>query len=325
MRSEPLVSVVISNHNYARFLDTCIDSVLGQTYRNIEVILVDDGSTDDSRSVLERYAGRVRAIFQPNGGQAAAMSRGVSESTGDFVSLLDSDDGWEPEKVARVVDVLRRYPTVGWVRHKARMVDERLTPLGPEVPSFRGSEITPSDPLLFLERIVNCQPSCLTLRRQTAERVFPLVIEPELRFDADDAVLLARVFATGVTGYSLDEVLGFYRRHLGERFGAHDLPRLMRREADVTAALPRVFGRSAVPTLTYKHRSVLAAMEGARIWSRRRWDPFGRGLLAAARLYRRPTLMLRQSSALFFAYAAPKLWLRKLARSQRWPAVPAGS
>lgn len=320
MKHDPLVSVVISNYNYARFLPACLDSVFGQSYRNLEVIVVDDGSSDNSRAVLAGYR-EVRTIFQQNGGQASAISRGVAESTGAVVCFLDSDDGWESGKVGRVVDVLCNHSSVGWVRHKARMVDEALNPIDSVAPIFSGSGIVPAHPALFLERIINSQPSCLAISRDVADKVFPLVITPELSFDADDAVLLARVFATGADGYSIDEVLGFYRRHAGERFGAHDIPTLLRREAAVTEALPRVFGLSAVPSAAYKLRAILAAMEGAHPWDARRWRPLIRGLVAAASLRKYPKLMTRQAAALMLAYAAPNFWLRRLARSQSWPPV----
>lgn len=319
--SRPLVSVVVTSYNYAHFLRPCIDSVLAQTYRPVEVIVVDDGSIDDTRDVLEGYGDCIRAIFQENAGQAAAMSRGVAESTGDILCLLDCDDTWEPQKVERVAAVLEAHPGVDWVRHKSGMVDEALRPLGAVAPMFRGSGPIPPEPVLFLERVVNCPPTCLTMRRRIATRVFPLEIEPELRYDADDAVLLARIFAAGAVGYSLDEVLSSYRRHAGERFGAHDLPRLLNREADVTAALPRVFGRSEVPSPTYKLRSVLAFMDGARLWSPRRSREFVGGVRAAARLNRYPKLMGRQLLALSFAFLAPGLWLRRQARTQQWPDV----
>src|SRR5688572_6803211 len=223
-----IVSVVVSNYNYARFLPACLDSVLAQTYKKLEIIVVDDGSTDDSRVVLESYAPRVRAIFQPNGGQASAINRGVAESNGDVLCFLDSDDGWAPEKVERVLAVLNQHPEIGWVRHKARMVDESQRPLSSVAPMFSGSKSIPADPALFLERVVTVQPGCLAITRQVADKVFPIIVTPALAFDADDAVMLARIFATGQPGYSIDEVLGFYRRHAGERFGAHDIPKLLR-------------------------------------------------------------------------------------------------
>lgn len=313
------VSAVVSNYNYARFLPECIGSILEQTVDGIEIIVVDDGSTDNSRAVLESYGTNVKAIFQANGGQAAAINTGVAAATGDVICFLDSDDTWAPRKVERVLEVLRTHPDAGWVRHKARMVDEELQPLDSIAPAFTGSGIVPADPLLFIERIINSQPSTLAVRRDIAMKVFPIEITPDLAHDADDAVMLARIFRASKAGYSIDEVLGYYRRHPGERFGAHDIPKLLRREAAVTERLPRVFNINRIPSAAYKLRAILAAMDGAPLWSPRRIGPFVKGLTAAARLYSRPSLMTRQAAAVAFAYAAPAAWLRKLARSQNWP------
>jgi hypothetical protein len=84
------------------------------------------------------------------------------------------------------------------------------------------------------------------------------------------------------------------------------------------AALPAVFKSTKVPSAAYKLEVILGALDGARWWDGRRVRPLGRGLAAAAGLRRRPGLMMRQAAAVMFAYAAPKLWLRKLARSQSW-------
>ena len=94
-----LVSVIIPNFNYARFIKTTIDTALGQTYKNIEVIVVDNGSSDDSRAVLELYGDKIRTIFQNNQGQAAARNNGLAIAKGDFIALLDADDYWESSKI----------------------------------------------------------------------------------------------------------------------------------------------------------------------------------------------------------------------------------
>lgn len=98
-----LVSVVIPNYNYARFLPEAIDSVLAQTYGQIEIIVVDDGSSDGSREVLESYGDRITAILQQNAGVSAARNSGVSRSRGEFLAFLDADDAWLPAKIERQV------------------------------------------------------------------------------------------------------------------------------------------------------------------------------------------------------------------------------
>src|SRR5688572_3590972 len=102
MTSDPFVSIVINNYNYGRFLAASIDSALGQTYPRTETIVVDDGSTDDSREVIQRYAGRVRAILKANGGQASAVNTGFAACQGEVVIFLDSDDMLLPDIAAAV-------------------------------------------------------------------------------------------------------------------------------------------------------------------------------------------------------------------------------
>lgn len=95
----PLVSVVIPTYNRCHFIADCIDSVLGQTYANIEVLVVDDGSTDATAQVLAGYADRVKIIRQKNAGQAAARNNGIKNSRGELIAFLDDDDSWRPTKL----------------------------------------------------------------------------------------------------------------------------------------------------------------------------------------------------------------------------------
>src|SRR4051812_24563460 len=103
----PLVSVLISNHNYGRYLGEAIDSALAQTYPRVEVIVVDDGSTDDSREVIARYGERVVPVLKANGGQASAWNAGFAVSRGEVVCMLDADDVFAPDKVDRVLHRLK--------------------------------------------------------------------------------------------------------------------------------------------------------------------------------------------------------------------------
>lgn len=101
---QPLtVSIVISNYNYSHFVAEAIDSALAQTYPNIEVIVVDDGSTDNSRQVIKSREDKIRAIFKANGGHGSAINAGFAASTGNLVMFLDSDDVLRPNAIETVV------------------------------------------------------------------------------------------------------------------------------------------------------------------------------------------------------------------------------
>ena len=96
----PSVSVVIPAYNCAAYLPTAIESVLAQTFHDLEVIVVDDGSSDDSSEVVKPYLDRIRYIRQPIKGLPGARNTGIRASTGEFIALLDADDAWRPEKLA---------------------------------------------------------------------------------------------------------------------------------------------------------------------------------------------------------------------------------
>src|SRR6476661_4776701 len=93
----PLVSILIPNFNHAPYLGDAIGSVLAQSYDNVEVIVIDDGSTDASRAVAARFGNRIRYIWQENRGLSAARNRGIRAATGEYIGLLDADDLYEPD------------------------------------------------------------------------------------------------------------------------------------------------------------------------------------------------------------------------------------
>lgn len=127
--NSPLVSIVINNYNYARFLAEAIDSALSQTYTKTEVIVVDDGSEDNSCDVIKAYGDRVIPILKKNGGQASALNEGYRHSKGEIVCLLDADDFWTPEKVSCVVSAFQRQPNASVIYHKVQNIDEARQPL----------------------------------------------------------------------------------------------------------------------------------------------------------------------------------------------------
>jgi glycosyltransferase involved in cell wall biosynthesis len=129
-----LVSIVIPNYNYGRYLRIAIDSALAQTYSPLEVIVVDDGSTDNSREVIESYGDRITPIIKANGGHGSALNAGYAKSRGEIVIFLDADDELMPDAVEQVVKAWR--PGVAKAQFQLEMVDENGQPLGERVPTF---------------------------------------------------------------------------------------------------------------------------------------------------------------------------------------------
>lgn len=123
----PLVSVIIPNYNYARFLPQAIDSALAQTYAPVEIIVVDDGSQDASLEVLKSYGARIRWIAQQNQGVAAARNHGVRLSQGRYLAFLDADDYWLPAKLERQMARFFQDPELGLVYCGADEFNEQGT------------------------------------------------------------------------------------------------------------------------------------------------------------------------------------------------------
>lgn len=117
------VDVVVTNHDYGRFLAEALDSALGQTHRAVRVIAVDDGSTDESRDVLSAYADRVDVVLKEQGGQASAINAGVERCEGDVLLLLDADDVLLPEAAARVSVAFAADPALAKVQFPLAVVD----------------------------------------------------------------------------------------------------------------------------------------------------------------------------------------------------------
>jgi glycosyltransferase involved in cell wall biosynthesis len=125
----PKVSVIIPNYNYEKFIAATIESVLSQTYENIEIIVVDDGSKDNSLKVLERFGEKLRVIQQKNAGVSAARNNGVQNSTGEFIAFLDADDIWLPEKLQRQIERFNADSEVGLVHCSMTLIDPQDQPI----------------------------------------------------------------------------------------------------------------------------------------------------------------------------------------------------
>jgi glycosyltransferase involved in cell wall biosynthesis len=119
-----LVSVIIPTHNRARLIGQAIESALGQTYPHVEVVIADDGSSDDTRAVVESFGPRVKYVRQANAGVSAARNFGMRHARGEFIAFLDSDDGWRPWKIEAQLSALQRHRAAGLVWTDMSAVDE---------------------------------------------------------------------------------------------------------------------------------------------------------------------------------------------------------
>jgi glycosyltransferase involved in cell wall biosynthesis len=125
--SGPLVSVVLPVYNRAGWVARAVESVLAQMYTNFELLVVDDGSTDDTRLVLEGFGSQIRLLEQSHTGAEAARNFGLAHARGEFVAFIDSDDVWYPDRLSRQLPLFRR-AEVGLVFGNAALVDYRRTP-----------------------------------------------------------------------------------------------------------------------------------------------------------------------------------------------------
>src|SRR5438067_8321397 len=125
MRTPGLVSVITPVYRGERFVAATIQSVLAQTYRDWELVIVDDGSPDDSAGIIDGYLPhpQIRFIRQANAGVAAARNTGIANARGEFVALLDQDDLWLPDKLERQLLYLNARPDVGFVHSRVDCID----------------------------------------------------------------------------------------------------------------------------------------------------------------------------------------------------------
>jgi len=177
--SQPLVSVLINNYNYGRYLRQSIDSVLSQSYSKLELIVVDDGSGDESVDILNSYSTTpIKTIFKPNGGQASAFNTGFSAATGDLILFLDSDDYFYPEKVKEIVFLFKDRVDIGWIFHQLEYVDiQGNAILSVSEPSLKISQSQSVDVRRVLakgRRLNHIIPCGLCFRRECLDAILPM-------------------------------------------------------------------------------------------------------------------------------------------------------
>lgn len=210
-----LISVVIPIYNGGRYLRACIDSALNQTYPQFEIIVVNDGSTDNSLEILKSYGDRIRIIDQTNSGPAVARNNGVKASLGELVAFLDQDDVWDDIKLERQAALLKRHSDALASYCDHRGIDEHGV-----VTSYSGALYYPRASGQILEYLIRgnfiLSASLVMLRRSA--------FDVAGGFDAsqphwsDDYDLWMRIAARGAILYQI-ETLVSYRRHSNNTSG----------------------------------------------------------------------------------------------------------
>lgn len=246
--TEPLISVVIPSYNYGRYLAQAIDSVLGQTYPYLEVIVVDDGSTDDSLSLLQSYREHIRWFQNQNGGVSAARNRGIRESRGELIAFLDADDAWFPEKLARQVELMKD-PQVGMVYCGLQLIDAGGHPLGRRTMGLRGRVL--KELALLRPPGLPASGSSPLVRRDCFERVGLFEVGLSTSADWD----LWRRIACHYSIESICEPLVYYRLH--SQAMHRNLATL---ERDMVLAFERMFADPAAAAVHHLRRQCYARL-----------------------------------------------------------------
>lgn len=221
MNSAPLVSAIIPVHNGERYLREAIESILAQTYRPIELVVVDDGSVDRSAAICQRFAG-IRYVYQPRAGAAAARNRGVNAATGALLSFLDADDLWVREKLVRQVAALEAAPDMDMVLSHVRQ--------------FHSPELDPQAKARIAGdgAVLAGHVGTLLIRRPSFLRVGPFTTEWRVGEFID---WFARATELGLRQVTLPEVTLLRRLHtrnmmVRERHSTGDYARILKAALD---------------------------------------------------------------------------------------------
>jgi glycosyltransferase involved in cell wall biosynthesis len=234
----PTVSVIIPAYNSAKYLPQAIDSVLQQTYNDYEIIIINDGSTDNTPEVIQPYLklSAVRYFAQENLGVSAARNRGLQEARGEFIAFLDADDIYFPDKLQAQIALFAAHPQIGIVNSGFRIIQENGEPIM-DVKRWKDiPDLTPEIWLLHKPVL----PSAMMYRKEWFDRVGEF--DPEL-FSSEDVEVTLRMVAQGCQAMWLPEITIYYRRHQASVTWKHTL-----RQAENSEEMQNKFlARSDIP------------------------------------------------------------------------------
>jgi glycosyltransferase involved in cell wall biosynthesis len=193
----PLISVVVPAYNYAAYIGETIDSILAQTYRNIEIIIIDDGSTDNTAQVVQAYGDQVRYVAKQNEGLSAARNTGTQHAQGEYIAYIDADDTLAPTFVEATLSALNAHPEAAFAYTQQRF--------------FEAASGVTTFPPYNLEQLkqANNIPACILIRANVAKQ-HPYDPQFKAWEDWDHNLLLAE---HGLHGVLVNEPLINYRKH----------------------------------------------------------------------------------------------------------------
>lgn len=285
---QPLVSVIIPSYNRAKYIQQAVESVVAQTYSPIELIVVDDGSTDGSLDLLEQLEskGQLKLFVHPgyaNRGQSASLNLGITRSKGEYVAILDSDDYFSHGKIKSQVEYLTGCREVGMVYGLGYAVDERGDPLF-ILPN--SDHVEESDPNNLLIDCYMALPGGALVRREVFESVG--LFEEKFRAGQDHDMAL-RIMEKFPVAF-LPEVSFYYRKH-GDSISAKGLETRWRNAALI---LERAVGRYPYRKSTIrKRRAVIDYRLGQVLWSSdRKIQALSRFIAAGVRDPKRATKVI---------------------------------
>jgi len=206
------VAVIIPCYNAAKYIGKALDSVLNQDYKHLEIVAIDDGSTDETKKILESYAPKIRALSHPNNanlGQAASSNLGIAETKSDLIAFLDSDDMWYPNKIEQQVKIFEKYSDVGLVYTNGYVIDGNdniLYKLFSD--SFQEENISRR---ILLKCYIRT-PSSVMVRREALEQIG--LFQPYLRNGQDHDMWIRLSEVTKF--YYLPHFLTAYRKYPGQ-------------------------------------------------------------------------------------------------------------
>lgn len=265
MENLPLVSIIINNYNYERFLKQSIDSALAQTYPHTEVIVVDDGSIDGSWALIEQYGDHILPISQANGKQGKAFNTGFASSQGDVIIFLDADDYLFPEAAQQIIDIWQ--PDTAKVHYRLQVVDANSQSLNFTYP--QGGKRLAAGPVwqqvLDIAAYAGVPTSGNALSRQALEALSP--IPKDFNTMADDYLSVLIPFFGNVL--AVETPLGAYRIHGNNQWAISTTASSSRLHRFIQHDLARCeLLRRKVPEFGYEVPDDLELRFFGRAWSR---------------------------------------------------------